>query len=68
MFYATAGTRGRVFIADVGQNAVEEVSLMPPRQGGMNFGWAAFEGTDCYKPLLCIDCKQNRNNAFTSAL
>ena len=36
---------GLVYIADVGQESVEEVNVVPLEQGGSNFGWPAFEGT-----------------------
>ena len=40
-------------MGDVGQNSIEEVDLMLPTQKGLNFGWSAFEGTECYKDNLC---------------
>jgi glucose/arabinose dehydrogenase len=37
---------GALYIADVGQNAREEVNYLAPGSGaGANFGWAAFEGS-----------------------
>jgi glucose/arabinose dehydrogenase len=42
---------GDLWIADVGQNAVEEVDVAWAADGagrGMNFGWSAFEGSDRY--------------------
>ncbi len=36
---------GNLFIADVGQNAIEEIDLMRPQDGGANFGWNILEGT-----------------------
>ncbi|MCU0306495.1 MAG: PQQ-dependent sugar dehydrogenase [Thermoleophilia bacterium] len=36
---------GAMWIGDVGQNAIEEVSRAPAGRGGLNFGWNAFEGT-----------------------
>lgn len=36
---------GLVYIADVGQESVEEVNVVPLEEGGTNFGWPAFEGT-----------------------
>jgi glucose/arabinose dehydrogenase len=42
---------GDLWIGDVGQNAVEEIDLVPAAQGagrGIDFGWSAFEGTDRY--------------------
>jgi glucose/arabinose dehydrogenase len=38
---------GRLFLADVGQNALEEVDLVS--RGG-NYGWRIMEGTNCYSP------------------
>jgi glucose/arabinose dehydrogenase len=42
-----------LWIADVGQNRLEEVDVAPPNGSpvggrGANFGWSAFEGTDRY--------------------
>lgn len=42
-------TTGNLFIADVGQNAVEEVNLMRPADGGANFGWRVREGTQPFQ-------------------
>jgi len=36
---------GDLYIADVGQNAVEEVNLLPAGSGPLNFGWNAWEGS-----------------------
>jgi glucose/arabinose dehydrogenase len=36
-----------IFIADVGQNAIEEVSVTP-LQPGLNYGWPLFEGAQCF--------------------
>jgi glucose/arabinose dehydrogenase len=47
--------RGDLAIADVGQDAVEEVDFVPRRRGaraprgGENFGWPVFEGHHRYK-------------------
>ncbi len=42
---------GDLFIADVGQNAVEEVDFAAaPRRGGENYGWNVMEGSRCYQP------------------
>jgi hypothetical protein len=38
-----------VIIADVGQSAVEEISVGSLR-GGENFGWNTTEGTSCFRP------------------
>jgi glucose/arabinose dehydrogenase len=36
---------GHLWIGDVGQNAIEEIDLMRPEDGGANFGWRVVEGT-----------------------
>jgi hypothetical protein len=36
---------GNLFIGDVGQNAIEEISLIRPGDSGLNFGWPILEGT-----------------------
>lgn len=36
---------GLAYIADVGQETVEEVNVVPYDEGGHNFGWPSFEGT-----------------------
>jgi glucose/arabinose dehydrogenase len=36
-----------IYIADVGQNAIEEVSVTP-LQPGVNYGWPMFEGLQCF--------------------
>ena len=44
---------GRLYIADVGQNAWEEVDVEPASQGGLNYGWRIMEGAHCYNPASC---------------
>lgn len=41
-------TTGALYLGDVGQNAVEEIDLIPQNQAGLNFGWARLEGTQTY--------------------
>jgi glucose/arabinose dehydrogenase len=42
---------GDLWIADVGQNAVEEVNWQPAGSpGGENYGWRVVEGDRCYDP------------------
>lgn len=38
----------RLVIADVGQDAIEEVDLAPVTSSGLNFGWRFLEGTQPY--------------------
>jgi hypothetical protein len=48
---------GDLFIADVGQNAWEEVSFESSSSGGgRNYGWRRMEGTHCFNPgINCND-------------
>ena len=54
------GGTGALLIADVGQNAWEEVSYEPPGRGGRNYGWRNREGAHAnvqnlppaYEPLI----------------
>lgn len=38
-----------LYIADVGQNAWEEVNFQPAGTSGLNYGWRQFEGNNCYQ-------------------
>jgi hypothetical protein len=44
---------GLLYLADVGQNAWEEVDVIPAAQGGLNFGWNLMEGLHCYGSSSC---------------
>ena len=44
---------GRIYIADVGQNQWEEVSVAPADAGGLNYGWNVMEGSSCYNAASC---------------
>ena len=45
---------GDMYIADVGQNAWEEVSYQPASSvGGENYGWRIMEGAHCFNPSNC---------------
>lgn len=47
---------GDLWIADVGQNAREEVNVEPAGfPGGANYGWSIMEGTRCYRPATGCD-------------
>ncbi|MBB6098905.1 glucose/arabinose dehydrogenase [Deinobacterium chartae] len=47
---------GDLWIADVGQNAVEEVNYQPANsRGGENYGWRRMEGSRCYQPETNCD-------------
>lgn len=36
---------GDLYVGDVGQNFIEEIDLIGPNEGGLNFGWDDVEGT-----------------------
>ncbi len=47
-----------LYIADVGQNAYEEVDFQPASsKGGENYGWRIMEGLHCFNPSS--DCDQS---------
>lgn len=46
-------TTGNVMIADVGQNAIEEINKMPVTQAGVNYGWRCYEGNSAYNTAGC---------------
>jgi len=48
---------GELWIADVGQNAWEEINVEDPRRGGgRHYGWRTMEGPECYSPRR--DCNR----------
>lgn len=44
---------GLLYIADVGQDAREEVNVAAATQAGLNYGWNIMEGTACYNAATC---------------
>jgi len=45
---------GDLYLADVGQNRVEEVDFLPSGSGGgSNFGWSVMEGDLCFSDPFC---------------
>lgn len=45
---------GDLWIADVGQNAIEEINKVPsPLTPGLNFGWRCYEGNTAYNTAGC---------------
>ncbi len=47
---------GDLYIADVGQNAFEEVNMQPASStGGENYGWKIMEGESCFEPRSGCD-------------
>ena len=52
---------GDLWIADVGQNTLEEIDYEPAGQGGRNYGWPTQEGTSCYQPTTAAPCDDPEN-------
>ncbi|HEY0019240.1 MAG TPA: PQQ-dependent sugar dehydrogenase [Longimicrobium sp.] len=48
-------TANLLFVADVGQNRLEEINAVPAGQGGLNYGWDTMEGSDCFEPATGCD-------------
>lgn len=44
---------GDMWIADVGQDLIEEINKIPNPQPGMNFGWRCYEGNSTYNTTDC---------------
>nr|PZN27772.1 MAG: glucose dehydrogenase [Chloroflexota bacterium] len=45
---------GDLYIADVGQNAIEEINFTPAgTPGGVNYGWNRLEGSRCFRSPSC---------------
>lgn len=42
-----------LWIADVGQNELEEINRVPARAAGVNFGWNVMEGDRCFESSDC---------------
>jgi glucose/arabinose dehydrogenase len=43
-------TANLLYLADVGQNRLEEINVVPAATGGVNYGWDLMEGSDCFEP------------------
>lgn len=53
-----------IWIADVGQNEVEEINRVNINTAGLNFGWRCYEGND---PFLTTDCPPQNQLTFPIA-
>ena len=42
-----------IYIADVGNNHLEEINIADASEGAINYGWPAMEGTRCTTPPNC---------------
>lgn len=45
---------GDLWIADVGQNAYEEVNRASATEAGLNYGWRCYEGNTAYNTTGCL--------------
>jgi len=43
----------RLYVGDVGQGRVEEVSVVPMSPSGPDFGWSVVEGDECFRSKDC---------------
>jgi glucose/arabinose dehydrogenase len=54
--FAFDSLTGDLWIADVGQNQIEEIDVQPADSpGGENYGWRLMEGSQCYNPPTNCD-------------
>lgn len=44
---------GQLYIADVGQGALEEIDVVSAGAAGLNYGWSIMEGTQCFQSASC---------------
>ncbi|WP_281322916.1 PQQ-dependent sugar dehydrogenase [Flavobacterium aestivum] len=44
---------GNLWIADVGQDNIEEINMAPATQAGLNYGWRCYEGDTAYNTTGC---------------
>jgi glucose/arabinose dehydrogenase len=44
---------GLLYVADVGQNQWEEISVVAANRPGVNYGWRILEGSQCYAAATC---------------
>jgi len=51
--FAFDRSRRLLYVADVGQDDWEEVSVIPADSGGVNFGWNVMEGAHCFDADSC---------------
>lgn len=51
--YAFDRSAGRLYVADVGQDAIEEVNVVTATRAGVNYGWNVVEGSTCYNASSC---------------
>ena len=56
---------GDLWIADVGQDVLEEINMMPSTAAGLNYGWRCYEGNSSYNQTG--SCPPSSNLTFPIA-
>lgn len=51
--FAFDAATSRLYVADVGQSAREEIDVVGAREAGVNYGWNRMEGSQCYGAATC---------------
>lgn len=53
--YSFDPATGQLWLADVGQNRIEEVNRVGAQQAALNYGWPMMEGPDCFQSGCSAD-------------
>lgn len=53
--YSFDRTTNNIWIADVGQNLIEEINRVPATTPAVNYGWRCYEGNDPYNTAGCAN-------------
>lgn len=53
--YSFDRTTNNIWIADVGQNLIEEINRVPATTPGINYGWRCYEGNSEYNTAGCAN-------------
>jgi len=67
------GENADLWIADVGQNDIEELNLRPSDVGGANYGWPIMEGSRCFlraarsQAAMSITAQRYPNSTITTS-
>ncbi len=57
--YAFDRKQNLMYIADVGQNKIEEINVAPAAQPRLNYGWNILEGSSCFSLLFSRSCNKS---------
>ncbi len=53
--YSFDRTTNNIWIADVGQNLIEEINRVPATTPAINYGWRCYEGNNAYNTTGCAN-------------